>query len=90
MKKILHIVETQLFLGLSYSLEIITKTCSDMQNTEFFFSCKKANFIRKNLDIFLLLSKTYDIIGCGYSLEPNRPGGSNESPQSMFGAKKEK
>ena len=29
-------------------------------------------------------------IDCGYSLEPPRPGGSNEYPQSMFRAEIEK
>ena len=85
MKKILHIVETQLFLGLSYSLEIVTKTCSDMQNTVFFFSVVKKQISLEKILIFFYYCPKH--IGCGYSLEPNRPGGSNESPQSMFGAK---
>ena len=33
--------------------------------------------------IFLFLLKNID---CGHSLEPPRRGGSNEYPQSMFGA----
>ena len=36
---------------------------------------------------FLFLVKNID---CGYSLEPPRRGGSNEYPQSMFGAEIEK
>ena len=33
--------------------------------------------------IFLISAQNID---CGYSLEPPRRGGSNEYPQSMFGA----
>ena len=35
-------------------------------------------------DIFLIFAQNID---CGYTLEPPRRGGSNEYPQSMFGAK---
>ena len=37
--------------------------------------------------IFLIFAENID---CGYSLEPPRRGGSNEYPQSMFSAEKEK
>ena len=37
--------------------------------------------------IFLISAQN---IGCGYSLEPPRRGGSNEYPQSMFEQKYEK
>ena len=37
----------------------------------------------KNCDIFLTSAQNID---CGYSLEPPRRGGSNENPQSIFGA----
>ena len=42
---------------------------------------KNENFQIKNLDIFHISDQN---IGCGYSLEPPRRGGSNEYPQSMF------
>ena len=37
----------------------------------------------KSTDIFHISAQN---IGCGYSLEPPRRGGSNEYPQSMFWA----
>ena len=38
--------------------------------------------------IFLISAQKHRLyIDCGYSLEPPRRGGSNEYPQSMFGAK---
>ena len=37
----------------------------------------------KNSNIFHISVQNID---CGYSLEPPRPGGSNEYPQSMFWA----
>ena len=36
------------------------------------------------IDIFLIFAQNID---CGYTLEPPRRCGSNEYPQSMFGAK---
>ena len=43
---------------------------------------KTENFqIKKNSDIFYISAQN---IGCWYSLEPPRRGGSNEYPQSMF------
>ena len=45
------------------------------------FTSKKWNFQIKNSDIFHISAQN---IGCGYSLEPPRRGGSNEYPQSMF------
>ena len=44
-------------------------------------------FSDKNSDIFHISAQNID---CGYSLEPPRPGGSNEYPQSMFYAVKRK
>ena len=41
----------------------------------------KSIFLDKNSDIFHISAQNID---CGYSLEPPRQGGSNESPQSMF------
>ena len=35
-------------------------------------------------DIFLIFGKNID---CGYTLEPPRPGGSSEYPQTMFCSK---
>ena len=46
--------------------------------------CENENFHWKNFDIFLIFALNID---CGYTLEPPRRGGSNEYPQSMFGAK---
>ena len=43
------------------------------------FTTKKIS--DKNSDIFHISAQNID---CGYSLEPPRPGGSNENPQSMF------
>ena len=49
---------------------------------------KKENVQKnKKSDIFHISSQNID---CGYSLELPRRGGSNEYPQSMFLAKKEK
>ena len=45
---------------------------------------KTENFQIKNSDIFHTSAQD---IGCGYSLEPPRRGGSNEYPQSMFSSK---
>ena len=45
---------------------------------------KIENFQQKMFDIFLIFAQNID---CGYTLEPPRRGGSNEYPQSMFGAK---
>ena len=42
---------------------------------------KNWKFSVKNSDIFHISAQN---IYCGYSLEPPRPGGSNEYPQSMF------
>ena len=42
---------------------------------------QKENFQIKISDIFHISAQNID---CGYSLEPPRPGGSNEYPQSMF------
>ena len=44
---------------------------------------KTEKFQVKNSDIFHISAQNID---CGYSLEPPRRGGSNEYPQSMFGA----
>ena len=45
------------------------------------FTTKTWKFSDKNSDIFHYSSQN---IGCGYSLEPPRRGGSNEYPQPMF------
>ena len=58
-----------------------------MQYTEIFSAVKIENFIRKNVDIFLIFAQNID---CGYTLEPPRRGGSNEYPQSMFWSKNKK
>ena len=42
---------------------------------------KKVKILDKNSDIFHIYAQNID---CGYPLEPPRPGGSNEYPQSMF------
>ena len=42
---------------------------------------KNGNCQIKNSDIFHISAQNVD---CGYSLEPQRRGGSNEYPQSMF------
>ena len=44
------------------------------------FTTKNENFKIKYSDIFHISAQN---IGCGYSLEPHRWGGSNEYPQSM-------
>ena len=62
----------------------ITKT---MQYTEIFSEAKIENFQRKKNVIFLISAQN---IGCGYTLEPPRRGGSNEYPQSMFWSNKKK
>ena len=49
-----------------------------------FFRSKIDNFQKKIFYIFLIFAQNID---CGYTLEPPRRGGSNEYPQSMFGAK---
>ena len=46
-----------------------------------FLPPKYENFQMKNSDNFHISAQNID---CGYSLEPPRQGGSNESPQSMF------
>ena len=46
-----------------------------------FYPKKIENFQIKNSDNFHISAQN---IGCGYSLEPPRRGGSNEYPQSMF------
>ena len=45
------------------------------------FTTKNWKFSDKNSDIFHISAQN---IGCGYSLEPPRRGGSNEYQQSMF------
>ena len=45
------------------------------------FTTKKENFQIKKSDIFHISTQN---IGCGYSLEPPRRGGSYVYPQSMF------
>ena len=45
---------------------------------------KKLKISWKIFDIFLIFAQN---IGCGYTLEPPRRGGSNEYPQSMFWSK---
>ena len=50
--------------------------------TENFTTKKKnENFQTKKTDIFHISAQNID---CGYSLEPPRPGGSNEYLQSML------
>ena len=46
-----------------------------------FLALKIENFQLKKLNIFIIFAQNID---CGYTLEPPRPGGSNEYPQSMF------
>ena len=48
-----------------------------------FYNQKRENFQIKNFDIFRISAQNID---CGYLLEPPRPGGSNEYPQSLFWA----
>ena len=50
------------------------------------FTTKKWKFSDKNSDIFHTSAQN---IGCGYSLEPPRRGGSNGYPQSVFEQKQE-
>ena len=62
----------------------ITKTCLynvDLLNPTFIK--KKTEGLQGYTLFFLFVLKNID---CGYSLEPPRRGGSNEYPQSMFGA----
>ena len=63
----------------------ITKTCPCIK--QIFLALKIENFQQKNVDIFLIFVQN---IGCGYTLEPPRRGGSNEYPQSMFWSKNKK
>ena len=58
-----------------------------MQYTEIVLVVKSVKFHRFFLDIFLIFAQNID---CGYMLEPPRPGGSNEYPQSMFWSKNTK
>ena len=58
-----------------------------MQYTEILKVVKNENFHSKIFDIFLIFAQNID---CGYTLEPPRPGGSNEDPQSMFWSKNKK
>ena len=51
------------------------------------FHLQKLKIFRKKSDSFHISAQNVD---CGYSLEPHRRGGSNEYPQSMFLAKKDK
>ena len=62
---------------------IITKTCPC--NKQRFLALKIEKFQLKIFDIFFLIFAQN--IDCGYTLEPPRRGGSDEHPQSMFGAK---
>ena len=55
-----------------------------MQYTKIFKVVKNEDFQQKFFDIFLIFAQNID---CGYTLEPPRRGGSNEYPQSIFGAK---
>ena len=55
-----------------------------VQYTAIFHGCKNDNFQMKIFDIFLIFAQNID---CGYTLEPPQRGGSNEYPQSIFGAK---
>ena len=52
-----------------------------------FYHQNNENFQMKNSDIFHISAQN---IGCGYSLEPPRRGGSNDHPQSMFWAETRK
>ena len=58
-----------------------------MQYIEIFKVVKNENVPLKKFDIFLIFAQNID---CGYTLEPPRRGGSNESPQSMFWSKNKK
>ena len=70
---------TQQDARVSHKEQIITKTrlYKYIEN----FTTKKRKFSDTNRDIFYISAEN---IGCGYSLEPPRWGGSNEYPQSMF------
>ena len=59
----------------------ITKTRLFKYIENFTTEKKKEKFQLKNSDIFHISAQNID---CVYSLEPPRPGGSNEYPQSMF------
>ena len=55
---------------------------TSMQYTENFFPAVKIeNFTRKKFDFFNTFAQN---IHCRYTLEPPRPGGSNEYPQCIF------
>ena len=60
-----------------------------MQYTKIVKVVKNENFqsLWKLFDIFLIFAQNID---CGFTLEPPRPGGSNEYPQSMFWSKNKK
>ena len=58
-----------------------------MQYIENFLTLKIKILQLKKFDIFLIFAQNID---CGYTLEPPRPGGSNEYPQSMFWSKNKK
>ena len=60
---------------------IITLRKHAYPNTLKILPPKMAVFQIKNSDIFHISAQNID---CGYSLEPPRPGCSNEYPQSMF------
>ena len=56
-----------------------------VQYTAIFHSCKNDNFQTNFFYFFFLIfAQNMD---CGYTLEPPQRGGSNEYPQSCFGAK---
>ena len=54
------------------------------QYIKIFKVVKNEEFQQKFFDIFFIFAQNID---CGYTLEPPRRGGSNEYPQSIFGAK---
>ena len=61
--------------------DIITKTCLyNFDHLKPHFYIEKLGFIR----VYIISLISAGNIDCGYSLEPPRPGGSNEYPQSMF------
>ena len=72
-------------MGKSCALSGMERTCITktrlFKNMENFTSKKTENFQMKNSGIFHISAQN---IGCGYSLEPPRRGGSNEYPQPMF------
>ena len=51
------------------------------------FTTKNRKFSDNNSDIFHISARNID---CVYSLEPPRPGGSNDYPQSMFFSRNKK